>query len=446
MFLNTLSLTNKAGTSVSVLPAAQQVEFMHLNGSLEPLMTVSVPQDVYTSATMSVGAASFTCLALNNGSDTTADYAYGYTPQNQVTVQLPQPVTVEGGAMALSLELEVPQSASFPSTCAWNGIGTATYQITPTFNLTAMTVAAQPTNAANGRLTALEGLVGSTATGGNGFTVTAPDSTNAWETTTGGQTVNSAAWTWQVSTDGSTVFQGVGNAAGLTAGVPVDMDGTLQADGSVLATRVAVLDPDTTDLTVNTGPLMFVSDAVPELYQGNRQFEGSEQYMDGWGAYYFANTTFATWGGLTNTATLPFAASFNANNMVAGQMVSVTTHVTAPGAAQPGGQAGYVPVSVMTLIPQTIDGTVSGMTTAGSFTEYTVTLAPYDLFPQFAVQSGQTTLLNSPQEVAVYADQNTQMLAGAPGVGTVARFSGVIFNDNGTLRMDCTQVAGSVAE
>jgi hypothetical protein len=34
----------------------------------------------------------------------------------------------------------------------------------------------------------------------------------------------------------------------------------------------------------------------------------------------------------------------------------------------------------------------------------------------------------------------------APAVGSAQRFTGVIFNDNGTLRMDCTQVAGGVAE
>lgn len=441
LFLNTLTLTNKAGASVSLLPAAQQVEFIHLNSSPEPLVTLSVPQDVYTSATATVGAASFTCLGLNNGSDTTATYAYGYTPDNQVTVQLPQPVTVQGAAMALSLEMEVSQSASLPSPCISSN-GSQSYEITPTFNLSEMTIATQPTNAKNGRLTALEGLVGSAGQASNSFTVTVPDGANASETTTSGQTVNSAAWTWRVSTNSSTVFQGVGNAAGLAVGMPVDMDGLLQADGSVLATRVAVLDPDTTALTVNTGPLMFISNAVTELYQGNRQFEGSEKYINGWIAYNFGNSTFATWGGLTNTASLPFSATFNGNNMVAGQLVSLTTHVAQPGS----GQASWVPASVMTLMPQTIDGTVSGVATVGNFTQYTVSLASYDLFPQFAVQSGQTTLLTHPQEVLVYADKNTQLIAGAPGVGTAARFSGLIFNDNGTLKMDCTQVADGVTE
>jgi hypothetical protein len=33
-----------------------------------------------------------------------------------------------------------------------------------------------------------------------------------------------------------------------------------------------------------------------------------------------------------------------------------------------------------------------------------------------------------------------------PAVGTVLRFTGLVFNDNGTLRMDCSQVNDGVPE
>ena len=430
MMLNSLSLTTKEGTSVPVVSTPQQVEFMHLNGGPEPLLTVNVPQGVYTSATATVGSASFTCLVQQSGSDTTSTYAYGATPSDQVTVQLPEPLTVSGDTMALSLDLLVSQSASFPSTC-WVSSGINTFSITPTFNLTAMALAAQPTNAINGKMTALEGLVVNPAAGANSFTVASAD---------GSPVGSSVSTVWQVSTNGSTVFQGIGNAQGLAAGVPMDFDGTLQSDGSVLATRVSVPDTNTTDLTVNMGPLTQVAATEPILNEANQEDEGSEMYILGWPAYNFSNTTFAVWGGLTNVASLPFAASFNASNMVPGQMVSITSHVTevAPWPT-------YVPATVETLMPQTINGTVMGTATSGGFTTYTVELAGYDVFPQFAVQGGQTTLLTNPQEVVVYADGNAQVLS-SPTAGNPARFTGVIFNDNGTLRMDCTEVASGVAE
>ena len=430
--LNGLSLTNKEGLIVPVLSTPQEVEFIHLNGSAEPLATVSVPQDVYTSATVTVGSASFKCSAYipSEDSDDTSSYIYGYTLPSQVTTQLPEPLTVDGDIMAVSLEMLVSQSVSFPSTCYNAGSGAASFSITPTFNLMPMNVLAQPTNAMNGKLTALEGLVVNAGAGPGSFTMSLDGTT--------------MSTVWNVNTNGSTAYQGIGSAAALAAGMAVDLDGTLQADGSVLATRVAVPDLDTTDQVVNRGPLMKIWSSVPVLYQVNQQAEGSQEGPQanilGWGSYNFTNATFATWGGISNVASLPFAASFDAATMVPGQMVAITSHVTsvAPFPA-------VVPATVVTLMPQTIDATVGAVGTAGAFTTYTVELAAYDMSPQFAVQGNQTTLLTSPLQVVVYTDQNTQMLT-APAVGSALRFTGVIFNDNGTLRMDCTQVAGTVAE
>ena len=71
-----------------------------------------------------------------------------------------------------------------------------------------------------------------------------------------------------------------------------------------------------------------------------------------------------------------------------------------------------------------------------------MSLASYDLFPQLAVLPGQTTLLNNPSVVEVYADTNTAMLtSSAPAFGDTLRFSGLVFNDHGTLRMDCAQIS-----
>ena len=59
---------------------------------------------------------------------------------------------------------------------------------------------------------------------------------------------------------------------------------------------------------------------------------------------------------------------------------------------------------------------------------------------------GQTTLLQTPGSVVVYADSGTQMLNSTPpAIGGVLRFNGLVFNDNGTLRMACTEVLDGVA-
>jgi hypothetical protein len=101
----------------------------------------------------------------------------------------------------------------------------------------------------------------------------------------------------------------------------------------------------------------------------------------------------------------------------------------------------------MTLMPQVIDGTVTASTQSGNFTDYTVSLAPYDLFPLLAVQPGQTTVENNPSQVEVYVDSNTQLLntTNTLAEGSTLRFYGIVFNDGGTLRMDCAQVNDGVS-
>jgi hypothetical protein len=151
----------------------------------------------------------------------------------------------------------------------------------------------------------------------------------------------------------------------------------------------------------------------------------------------FSNTAFQISGNLQK---LPFVAAFNASNMVAGQNVDITSGVLTLGGTT------YTPANTITLIPQAINGTVESSSTSGSFTVYTVSLASYDLFPQLAVQPGQTTVLHDPSHVQVYVDGNTQTLNTQPlAAGSTLRFSGLVFNDNGTLRMDCGQVSDGVA-
>ena len=153
----------------------------------------------------------------------------------------------------------------------------------------------------------------------------------------------------------------------------------------------------------------------------------------------FSNAAFQISGQLANLQNLPFVPSFNAANMVAGQNVDIASadfSMVGPN---------YTPANTVTLVPQTINGTVVASQQSGSFVDYTVSLASYDLFPTLAVQQGQTTLLNNPSQIEIYVDSNTQKLnTQALAPGSTQRFYGLVFNDNGTLRMDCAQVNDGV--
>ena len=430
--VQSMTLTDQSGKTVSILAAPVSDEFMHLNGRVEPLATVNIPQGVYTSAAAAISEAYPACAGQTPGELFVDESLGGVNGPTGASIELPQPITVTGTAMGLVLDLQVSKSAEFNGGCSESL--TNAVSVTPTFSVTPLTIAAQPTNSANGRAVGIEGLVNSVGASGTGLNVTALYSDNE----------GTAPFTWPVSLSGSTVFQGVGSASGLSAGMPVDMDLTIQPDGSLLATRVAVYDTDASSVNIAFGPPLAV-------YTSGGCYNATCPVMDALeveqagdlteltGLYSISDATFQTSGQLANLQSLPFAASFNAANMVDGQNVLFTTHGT-PGSA-------VSTVAEVTLLPQTIDGTVSAIATAGGFTTYTITLAPYDLFPNLAVQPEITPLLTDPNTVVVYADSNTQMLnSSAISMGGVFRFYGLVFNDNGTLRMDCAQVNDGVAE
>jgi len=127
--------------------------------------------------------------------------------------------------------------------------------------------------------------------------------------------------------------------------------------------------------------------------------------------------------------------------MVPGQTVYVST----PAFADTGSYNAVA--NTITLVPQTVNGTVTGVGLSGDFSVYTVSLASYDLLSLLATQPGQATLLTSPGVIEVYADTNTVMLtSSAPAPGDTLRFDGLVFNDHGTLRMDCARISPGVTE
>lgn len=446
LFLNSLTLTSKSGKTVTVLAAPQQVEFIHLNGAAEPLATASVPQDYYTSAMVDVGSASFTCLGRDfEGGVLISGYGYGYTPGSLVTVTVPQQITVSGMAMGLLLNLNVSASANAEE-CLDTG---ATNAITPNFEVTSFQISTDPASPAAGKLSHLDGIVSSVDTTQGALTISAVDGLG-WEIDAEGNTVKSANLAWNVSTDSSTSFQNLTGIGALAQGAAVDLDATLQPNGVLLASRVAVLDPLPNDnLTLQYGPLMQIP--PPALMAAGVQYDVMEQ-----GYFYtvngepepdipfsYQNAAFQAAGGNSNRGNLPFTPTFSADTMVAGQDVLITSHATSFGTTAAPAQA-----STYTLMPQTIDGMVTAVATSGNFTVYTVTLAPYDLFPTMAFTSEyETSPLTSPDTMYVYTDSTTSMLSTQPpAVGATVRFTGLVFNDNGTLRMDCSQIMDGVTQ
>jgi hypothetical protein len=430
--LNSLSLTNKAGKKFPLLTSPKGAEFIHLNGTIETLVTVSIPEGVYTAATASVGYAYFTCVALIPTSGNvpggllTATYAYGSTPDSQVTLRLPSPMTISGDHMGLLLNMVTSKSETLDSCYSASG-SLHQYSITPTFDVVPVSFSEQGANSVE---SGLYGEISAVDPVTNTFQATLAD----------GQSL-------AVTTNNGTAFEGIADFSALATGMFVNMDVTIAQNGTLSAKRIGVTNLSTTDTSILAGPVLQTDPSSPTgsgpvalvlgpqqqgLLSVNRE---ASQVMP----FNFGSATFQISGAFSNLQALPFVPSFSAANFVPGQSVYVTTNVSK--------FASYMPAKTVTLIPQTIDGSIVEASTNGSFSVYTIVLASYDLFPALAVQQGQPTLLNNPSQVEVYIDGSTQRLNSAPlAAGSTLRFRGLVFNDNGTLRMDCAQVFDGVTE
>ena len=419
--LTSLVLTDAMGGAVKVLSSPKSAEFMHLNGPMESLVTVDVPQGVYTAATAALGNSNFACVVLTSSGGISAGTTtlVGATP----TVTLPGQLSISGTHVNLVLNLQVSASQGYSACSALYAappLNDAT--ITPAFTLAAAAPSAQMMSPDLPGETGLIGVVTALASDGTGFSVAGADGP-----------------AWSVKANGSTVFQGIAGLSGLSVGQPVNFDATPQSDGSLLASRVEVTDTNASELTIWRGPLIFVSNAAPQRDLFVTESAGplnSGSEGGGWALGFDASTVYKTSAQFGNLSSLPFPARFDAGTIVSGQSVYLSAHASAfPDAP------GLVAVTTVTLVPQTLNGAVTGVSSAGSFTIYTVALASYDLFPALAQQGGQTTILANADSVVVYADGSTQSLNTAPlAVGSVLRFNGLVFNDGGTLRMDCAEI------
>jgi len=240
-----------------------------------------------------------------------------------------------------------------------------------------------------------------------------------------------------IQTDSSTVYQGISSFSGLAAGIFVVMDAEMQSNGSLVATRIEVEDTTAVDVLMggllDIGPSPSVANAtIIDVFGAQQQGADFDSILAFIQRYQLAaNTTFRTSGQFTNIATLPFTASFDPSNLVPGQNIYISS---------PAISFLAIPTTIattVTLMPQTINGMVTSVSGSGNFQIYTVALAPNDLL----------TTLDSTTSVTVYADSSAQALNSSPiAVGSLLRFHGLLFNDNGTFRMDCAQINDGVTE
>jgi Domain of unknown function (DUF5666) len=429
--INTVQLIDQAGRAITLYSYNNQVrqpaEFMRLNGASEPLAIATVPQGVYTSAAVATDGCQFTVVRFGPPSQgqpntlNTEIYAQGLCGQGtgQTTVNLPSPITVSGSTMALSLNLQASQSYTLTGT----GAGAA-YTISPVFSLAPSAISPSPTNDQNGKIVGVDAQVTSIGANGSAFAV---------------QTISDVPLS--LNSNSNTVFQGISGVSSLSTGELVNVDFAIQSDGSLLATRVEVDDPSASGEFV--GPwLAYTGNADVFIIEPVTCYHLPDNAACDSVIRFTNTTTFGISGQVNNLQNLPFTPSFSSSPVMLG--ANFSTYPT--GARDSQGE----PYSANVIVrPQTINGTVTSMSTTNGFSVYTVALAPYDLIPtlQDYLVLPSPSQLSPPSSVVVYADSNTQLLNSGPiAQGSLLRFRGLIFDDNGTARMDCLEILDGVTE
>lgn len=420
MTLSNVSLIDQTGKAVALINTPQKAEFSHVNGGATPLATVSVPQGVYTAVSVTYSDGLFEFL-------TPATPTLGVGIQmfqailgsQQATVEMAAPITVSGKAMGLTLDLQESRSAS----CVCDGVSNS-FSITPVFKAVPFQIAIQPTNEQNGKIVGLSGRISAVGAGSTNITLSV-DNGFSFSPSPSGPTL-------QLVLDDATAYQGVTGATSLLPGEFMDADVAVQSDGSLLATRVEVRDPQA--LNTMIGLVFSSSSLVPVFVQEGIQQQGDDlsvNPIDALSYAFSASTRFQTSGRVAVPADLPFTASFDGSSLALGQNVAVNfMQQSFTGASQTQADA-------VTLMPQTLNGTVSSVTTSGAYTVYQVSLQAAD---PVVVASGKNT-------VTIYLNSATQMLnSGAIALGSIVRFNGLLFNDAGTFRMYAARVNDGVAD
>jgi hypothetical protein len=437
-----ISLTNQAGKTTTIFNTPTNVDFIPANGNAYPLATVQVPQDIYTSASISMATPNFRYTFLDStGSDNVVNYTYlGTTPVPLIV--MPQPVTMSGSAMGLTLSLDVSKSLVISN---YRSPQQSTYTGNPTLDLSIFPLTAAATTPLNGKCLGLVGQITAMGMAANSMTVTlagdgalGPVPGNPY-----GAYATGAAFA--VALNSATQYQGVAAASGLASGDFVNLDLALQPDGTYAATRVEVQDATTTNVTTNL--VQYSSATYSGLGSMPIQYQGAQlEATDAGNAIsfeYAGSTKFQTSARLGSPTGLPFTPTFNASTMVAGQNVSI-------GANSYPFMGGTYPLPTsITLLPQTIDATITGVTTSGGYSIYTAQLAAYD---PIASLNGppinpNANPVSNPNIVQIYVNSGTSLLNSAQlATGSTFRFNGLLFDDSGVLRMVALQVSDGVAQ
>lgn len=401
MNITSMSLTGSNG-SVSVVSSSTPMEMTHLMGTMQPLAMLSAPQGTYSGASITIGSATVMYM------DPTTKAAMQATIPGPMTanVSFSSPITVGSTPMAMGFDLDLANSVT--------GSAGGNLSMNPVFHVTSG-MQGSTLDPSDGGIQQMMGSVSSVS--GSSFSMTSMQ----------------AAQTFTFTTNSSTVFDGT-SMSGMSSGMLAIVDATMQADGSLLATKVqsmmgsggamgggivtAVTGQPATQLTMvmqnGAGTGMMASDFAAGVtidMNGSTTYQIDEDNMDMSG--------------------LPFTPMFDVGHIYAGQSVMPISSggmMSGSGGGMMGGgsMAGTMTASNLELEPQGLSGTVATAISSGSATSFMLTLPSDSAF----------TTMTGAASVTVYQQTGTTVAGTSPiASGSTVHAFGLLFFDGGKWKM-----------
>jgi hypothetical protein len=234
--LNSITLTGANGATATLLSQTETVDFARLIGLRSLLAFNSVPMGTYNSITFKFSSPVITYLNLGTTPPSTATlngtWASGVTVDSNgvatVTVALKSPFTLDNsGLVGLHMHFDLRNSLATDSAG----------QVTGVVNPQVAVNAVHPTDD-DAQITDMRGSIVSVNTATNSFVI--------------------QRWSGKQATivvNGSTTYNDGNSLATLAQGMVAEIEGTIQADGSILASAVDVV---TVEHAYVAGPILYV--------------------------------------------------------------------------------------------------------------------------------------------------------------------------------------------
>jgi hypothetical protein len=406
MTVNSITLTNSNGGSVSMLSAPSQMEMIRLMGTVQPVSIMKVPQGTYTSATISVG--SIQMGYMDPGT-------HQYVQKNMAgpfsgTVNFSSAVSVGSSPVSLNFDMNMGSSVS---------ISNGNVTITPTFAGT-MNPLGIGENPWQGYMQHMVGSVSSAS--GSQFTM---------NMMMGLQSVT-------FTTNGNTQFAGMSGMGMMSNGTIVSVDGIPQADGSLLAQHVEYMS--------NNGGMMgggivtgITGKPATQLNIVANNGIGGGMMMSAISGNITVNvsssTPYSADSDGVDLSNLPFTPTFDSSSIAKGQKIDVVSGGGMMlGGGMMGGSFGTINASQAELEQQGLFGSVSNYSANGSQSSFTLTLPSDSAF----------TTLTGVSTITVYKQNGTQMHnLSAIANGNQVQVRGLLFYDSGAYKLVSTWIVGS---